>query len=30
MKELGVTVIWYETYDDIPKILREVTKHEIY
>lgn len=28
MKELGVTIIWYETYDDIPKIIRVVTKHE--
>lgn len=27
MKELGVTIIWYETYDDIPKFIREVTKH---
>lgn len=28
MKELGVTIIWYETYDDIPEIIRAVTKHE--
>ncbi|EPY7046944.1 SIR2 family protein [Klebsiella variicola] len=27
MKELGVTIIWYEEYDDIPKFIREVTKH---
>ncbi|NCG50732.1 SIR2 family protein [Serratia fonticola] len=27
MKELGVTIIWYEKYDDIPKFIREVTKH---
>lgn len=28
MKELGVTIIWYETYDDIPEIIQAVTKHE--
>jgi hypothetical protein len=28
MKELGVTIIWYETFDDIPVIIRAVTKHE--
>lgn len=27
MKELGVTIIWYEKYDDIPIFIREVTKH---
>lgn len=28
MKELGVTVIWYEAYSDIPDIINTVTKHE--
>ncbi|GAB7211930.1 SIR2 family protein [Dickeya oryzae] len=27
MKELGVTIIWYEKYDDIPKFIREVVQH---
>lgn len=26
MKELGVTVIWYESYDEIPLILNDITK----
>lgn len=26
MRELGVTVIWYEGYDEIPEILEEITK----
>lgn len=26
MKELGVTVLWYEGYDEIPEILEELTK----
>lgn len=25
MKELGVTIIWYEDYDDIPRILKQIT-----
>lgn len=28
MKELGVTIIWYEAYDDIPKIIQEVSGYE--
>jgi hypothetical protein len=28
MKELGVTIIWYESYDEIPEIIRSVSKHE--
>ena len=28
MKELGVTIVWYESYDDIPRIIREVSRHE--
>ncbi|EOR10003.1 SIR2 family protein [Acinetobacter tandoii] len=27
MKELGVTIIWYEDYDDIPFIIEEVTRY---
>lgn len=27
MKELGVTIIWYEDYDDIPSIIEEVTRY---
>ncbi len=27
MKELGVTIIWYEDYDDIPLIIEEVTRY---
>lgn len=27
MMELGVTVIWYEKYDEIPEILERLTKH---
>lgn len=26
MKELGVTIIWYENYDDIPEILEQLTQ----
>lgn len=26
MKELGVTVLWYESYDEIPEILEELTR----
>ena len=26
LKELGVNIIWYETYEDIPKIINEITK----
>ncbi|EJE8154278.1 SIR2 family protein [Vibrio alginolyticus] len=26
LKELGVNIIWYEDYDDIPKIINEITK----
>ncbi|EGQ9455984.1 hypothetical protein F1K68_01595 [Vibrio parahaemolyticus] len=28
MKELGVTIIWYENYDDIPEIIKTVVRHE--
>ena len=28
MKELGVTIIWYESYDDIPEIIKAVARHE--
>lgn len=28
MKELGVTIIWYETYDEIPEIIKIVVRHE--
>jgi hypothetical protein len=28
MKELGVTIIWYETYDDIPKIVNRISQYE--
>ena len=28
MKELGVTIIWYESYNDIPEIIDKVTRHE--
>ncbi|TOO96928.1 hypothetical protein CGH26_27460, partial [Vibrio parahaemolyticus] len=28
MKELGVTIIWYENYDDIPEIIKNVVIHE--
>jgi hypothetical protein len=27
MMELGVTVIWYERYDEIPEVLEKLTKH---
>ncbi|MBX8550072.1 hypothetical protein K5D68_10800 [Pseudomonas cichorii] len=27
MRELGVTVIWYENYDEIPEVLEALTKH---
>ena len=27
MMELGVTVIWYEKYDEIPEILERLIKH---
>ena len=30
MKELGVTIIWYESYDEIPEIIETVFKHETY
>lgn len=26
MTELGVTILWYETYDEIPEILERLTK----
>ncbi|MNR41672.1 hypothetical protein D3C85_1600890 [compost metagenome] len=26
MRELGVTVLWYEDYDEIPEILEKLTK----
>lgn len=26
MKELGVNIIWYEEYEEIPRLLREVVK----
>jgi hypothetical protein len=26
MKELGVSIIWYENYDEIPKILKKISK----
>jgi hypothetical protein len=29
MKELGVNIIWYEEYDDIPKLLGQVGKGSI-
>ena len=28
MKELGVTIVWYENYDDIPEIIETVVRHE--
>ncbi|WP_445773683.1 SIR2 family protein [Shewanella sp.] len=28
MKELGVTIIWYESYEDIPEIIKRVSKYE--
>ncbi|MFH0286997.1 SIR2 family protein [Vibrio owensii] len=28
MKELGVTIIWYESYEEIPKIIKQVSKYE--
>ena len=28
MKELGVTIIWYESYDEIPQIIEQVLRHE--
>ncbi len=28
MKELGVTIIWYENYDDIPEIIKAVVRNE--
>lgn len=27
MKELGVTIIWYEDYDDIPEIIETITQY---
>lgn len=27
LKELGVNTIWYESYEDIPKIINEITKN---
>lgn len=27
MKELGVTVIWYESYGEIPEIIQKITQH---
>lgn len=28
MKELGVTIIWYESYDDIPKIVNKISQYD--
>lgn len=28
MKELGVTIIWYESYEEIPEIIKRVSKYE--
>lgn len=28
MKELGVTIIWYESYEEIPDIIKRVSKYE--
>jgi hypothetical protein len=28
MKELGVTVVWYESYDDIPGIIQKIAAYE--
>ncbi|KHT48638.1 hypothetical protein RJ41_14280, partial [Alteromonas marina] len=28
MKELGVTIIWFEKFDDIPEIIENVIRHE--
>ncbi len=28
MKELGVTIIWYESYEEIPQIIKDVSKFE--
>ena len=28
MKELGVTIVWYDSYDEIPEILKDVAKHD--
>lgn len=28
MKELGVTIVWYETYNEIPEIIKSVSRHE--
>lgn len=27
MKELGVTIVWYESYDDIPEIIEKITQY---
>ncbi|WP_421319736.1 SIR2 family protein [Aeromonas veronii] len=27
MKELGVTIVWYENYDDIPDIIEKITQY---
>ncbi|MFM5314026.1 SIR2 family protein [Aeromonas veronii] len=28
MKELGVTILWYEEYDEIPQIIKSASKHD--
>jgi hypothetical protein len=28
MKELGVTIVWYETYDEIPQFITDVVRYE--
>ncbi|KZB70229.1 MULTISPECIES: SIR2 family protein [Thalassospira] len=28
MRELGVTIVWYEDYDEIPQFIREVVRYE--
>ena len=28
MKELGVTIIWYESYDEIPEIINSISKYK--
>jgi len=28
MKELGVTIVWYESYDDIPQIVNRISQYE--
>ena len=27
MKELGVTIVWYETYDEIPNIIEQILQY---